>query len=467
MIRLSVDPTFVPHPGGQAAAWSDRRNSHLFLEGGMGSGKTWIAARMILDAHIHNAFAADGSPTGVPSAIVGPSQTSISDIQIPAIDEAARAMGLRADYRYEVRLDGRPLKGVIILPDLQCGGVSSYLLVRTAAAPARITGWEVGAAWGDEATRWPEDRVNPKRDPYIQILGRVRHPRARFLRSIFSYTNEGDATRVYEEARSGAPGTALYRLRTADNPAVAEWMEQQRGRLSPELQEQYLEGGAISMRGAAVYYSFQDAPPVVDPAAALAPGPIAVSIDFNISPGMHAVIGQHRPAEDRIDIVDEIHRPGLTGQQLIADLATRWRAMRVRPPVEIFGDPAGSQRNASTGRSHWQEIMLAAEAAAMPVRLRVKVAHEPIIDGINAVNGAMRGVDGGCRLRVHPRCSRTREDLRRLTRDRFGEIDDSDPTVGHLADALRYFVEYVRPVQIPRIERRGRISVGVGPRMVG
>jgi hypothetical protein len=470
-LLMEFDQSFAPCPGGQKEAWHDRSSSMVFVEGGWMGGKTWLGARMLMDAHLCNAIDEDGLPTGVPSVMVGASLSLMADTMIPHVEEAAKEMGTRVEYRSQIRVGERPLRGVLLLPDISINGVLSYIICRTAERPDLITGWEVGAAWGDEATRWRENRIEPKKDPYIQLLGRVRHPRARFHRTILTYTNEGDATRVYEEARSGAPGTRLYRARTQDNPLAVDWMNAQlaAGRLTPELAEQYFGGGAVRRRGKAVYAAFEDGRPCVTDDVGFDPAlPLDLSMDFNVAPGMHGLLSQHRTGLDLIDVFDELHGPGWSVPDLIAEFARRWQAMPARPAVRVFGDPAGNQRTAQTGKTHWYVVKEALEHHRIPFEFRVRPAHAPVPDGVNAVNAAFRAVDGRCHLRVHPRCKRLRDDLRRLRYDDKGAVDKlSDPTVGHLCDSLRYMVEMLRPCVLrPAVVPGGRVSVrgirGVG-----
>jgi hypothetical protein len=144
------------------------------------------------------------------------------DYDLPALRAAAGDYGLR--YRY---LAGKKL---MIFPALSTETESSYVMLRSADEPDRIAGWEVGYAWGDEPTRWPEDWMDPRKDAFLQLTGRVRHPRANVRGMCLTYTNEGDGTRMYEWFHSGKPDCALHRARTRDNDAVREFYRLQRGR---------------------------------------------------------------------------------------------------------------------------------------------------------------------------------------------------------------------------------------------
>ena len=168
-----------PRAGGQTDFFRDWRHRFVFLEGGWASGKTWSGARKLLALHLHNSADADGQPTRVMSAIVAPTYANAKDFCIPEFLAACEDANLPTVWKSaakEFHFPGYPVAPVI---------------VRTADAAERITGWEVGAFWGDEVARWKEDSENPKNDALTQIQGRLRAPKARIRQGFFTYTNEG------------------------------------------------------------------------------------------------------------------------------------------------------------------------------------------------------------------------------------------------------------------------------------
>src|SRR4051812_39194192 len=118
----------------------------LGAEGGWGSGKTWCGARKLVALHIYNAVDALGNKTFCPSCVLGPTYKLLDEINIPEIKRALDDFGLA--YKFQQQ------KKKYILPQLSDGEHLSEITFYTADEPGKITGWEVGAAWGDEATRW-------------------------------------------------------------------------------------------------------------------------------------------------------------------------------------------------------------------------------------------------------------------------------------------------------------------------
>lgn len=452
-LRLDAVGCCRPNPGGQAAFAADWTHRHVALEGGWGSGKTWVGARKLLTLHLHNAFDAAGRATYIRHAVVAPTYRSAMDVHVPALIEACQDAGLTCQWRH--------VGCELVLPDLGTRARPSCIMVRSADMPGRIAGWEVGGAWGDEAARWKSDRANPLGDAYLQLTGRVRAPKANLLQLMLTYTNEGDGTRVYEEFHAGRADHALYRASTAENLAVSDFFELQRRVLTEELKRQYLDGEAISLRGQRVYATFDDARHVHDGLTLRDDLPLHLAVDFNICPGMHAEIGQYDESRDLLTVVHEIHGPALDVRGLVQQLC-RWIAGQGGfqwPELQVFGDASGAGRWAGTGQSCYEILAAALESMDIRPRFRVPKANPFVVDRVNAMNLAMLDLSGGVHWQCHSRCRRLIEDLRQLRRDDLGEIDTRDRRLSHASDAEGYRVAYLRPAGRLTVRPGGRFSV--------
>ena len=444
-----------PHSGGQVGFAEDWVNHRVAAEGGWFSGKTFIGARKLVTLHMHNAFDAEGDTTCIPSAVLAPTYQNILDFDLPEILTALREANCRADYR--------PGMQAVMCHDLGTKRSPSLIMLRSAEQPGRIAGWQVGAGWGDEATRWPESRLDPTRDAYLQFQSRVRHPRANFCQLILTYTNEGDTTRMFEEFHPLRPGHALYRLPTRENPVAQTFIEQQSRILNADLVRQYLGGEAVNFRGKRAYDGFDEARNVSG-AVALAPGlPLQIGVDFNISPGMHIVVGQHDPGKDTMWVTHEIHKPRMnlreavrTLQVLIADLGGwHW------PELQVFADATGSSAWAGTGESCHAILHQGLADMGMPFRFRVPRSNPLQTDRINAMNIAMLDLRGQVHWQCHPRCELLIRDLKAVKTDDHGDLDKKNRDLTHVSDAEGYRVEYLRPARRPsRTASGGRIGYG-------
>lgn len=443
LLTVSTVGTVTPNPGGQLGFATDWTHPIIALEGGWNSGKSFIGGRKMLTLHIWNAIDSSGQPTFVRSVVVAPTRQNIYDFCVPHLEDALTAAGLS----FEIRLS----KDDIILHDLGTQRKPSVIMLRSGDKPERITGWTVGAAWGDEAARWKQDFQDPRKDTYIQLLGRVRDARAKFIQTMLTYTNEGDGTRVYSEFRKGYPTHALYTAGTRENPAALEFVKSLQGVLSPELAKQYLEGGAMSLAGTQIYSEFSkdehvDESLVLDPRLE-----VHVSFDFNISPGMHVEIGQYDPATDVYTDVYEVHERHLDLTNAMRRVIMILTAHKLTGhEIHVFGDASGGARSAQTSTTSYQLIIGALEHASIRYRIRVPKANPLIIDRFNAMNAALRDLTGAVHYKVHPRCQRLIADLSEYKRDDKGVPDTQGNRLSHASDAASYRIWYLRPVLKPK-----------------
>lgn len=441
-LTIGTAGTVTPHPGGQTGFATDFIHRYIALEGGWNSGKSFIGSRKLLTLHTFNGFDLAGQPTFVRSAVVAPTHENIRDFCLPHLEDALDEAGMS----YDIQLT----KNQIVLHDLGTTRKPSLIMLRSGDKPERITGWVVGAAWGDEAARWKQDYSDPTKDAYLQLIGRVRDSKARFVQLMLTYTNEGDATRVYREFRSGKPEYALYCAPTAENPHAAEFVEALKGVLSEELAKQYLKGGAISLAGSRIYSCFDQATHVDDSLELQRSLPIHVSIDFNISPGMHIEIGQENPATGEFTDVYEVHERNLDLVPACRRVIMQLHASGCQDrEVTIFGDASGGARSAQTGNTSWQIVSQVFSEAGITHSIRVPKANPMIIDRFNAMNCCLRSLDGQSHYRVHPRCKRLIADLAEYKRDDKGVPDTQGNRLSHASDAASYRIWYRRPVVKP------------------
>jgi len=199
-----------------------------------------------------------------------------------------------------------------------------------------------------------------------------------------------------------------------------------------------------------VYDHFTDAN--VDEALTLEHGePLDLSFDFNVNPGMHVIIGQHRRT-GRGDVqffaVHEIHAEGMTveramqafGKWIIDQGGWHW------PSIDVFGDPAGRSRTVTTGQTSYQLIQQHLRQLGINHTLKVPAAQYHVIDRMNAFNDALRDGAGQSHYWVHPRCQRLIADLKTLAKDEDGLISKDDEKLSHASEAEANRVLRLRPL---------------------
>ena len=204
----------------------------------------------------------------------------------------------------------------------------------------------------------------------------------------------------------------------------------------------------------------------LEPGAALIDGlPLCVTFDFNIHPGMHALVGQYDPKHDLFGVRHEIHEWRMS----LYDCLDRLHALlgsispgKFRwPELHVFGDSSGRAGTISAGDSHYDQISRRLERAKIPFRLRVPGAAPALVDSIMAVNDALRDGEDNPHVRVHPSCVRLLADFSELLATENGLIEKSDKALSHASDAFRYWCAYLRPAGGPIHIGRGRFSVTV------
>lgn len=199
--------------------------------------------------------------------------------------------------------------------------------------------------------------------------------------------------------------------------------------------------------------------------------PLHLSVDFNINPGMHMEIGQHRELDGTFIVTDEIYRDALDLVGAL-DMFEKWVSLNGRnarggfkfPEVHVFGDSAGLARQIAVTRSCYDMIAGKLSAMKIPYRIRVPRQAPPVRDSIDALNDALLGMDGVPRFFVHPRCVRLIADFEQLNRSVDGLIDKRNQKLSHAADAERYRLAMLKPAGRDMLPERpkGRIFIANG-----
>lgn len=448
----------APNPGAQTLFAEDWEHAFISIEQGWGGGKTWVGARKLITLHQYNAFDYAGRATGVASAVVAPTYRGAMDYCVPEMFTACEEAGEPIEWISSRK--GRIEGPAFIFPRLGTRRQPSVVMIRTADIPERIAGWQVGAAWGDEPARWKEDRHDPRNDAYIQLTGRVRHPAANFVQTMFTYTNEGDHTRIYEEFHSGYETHATYRGSTKENPRMLEFYERQKRLLTPDLAQQYLEGEAISLRGARVYPQYEPDIHIFPAVKLIEHEPLCLSLDFNIEPGMHGLIGQYDRVHDIFNVSHELYARRLTVVKLLEMFIRYIRTEaggfdKYGPDVEVYGDATGGREWEGVGETDYTILQQVFENNNIPYRIRVPRKNPFVVDRLNSVNVALCDMEASSHVRIAQQCEHLRDDLLRQKRDEFGQVDKTERKLSHSADAFGYWCYYIRPARVIPVSRVG------------
>jgi hypothetical protein len=167
------------------------------------------------------------------------------------------------------------------------------------------------------------------------------------------------------------------------------------------------------------------------------PSIIYVGIDFNIDP-MSAVVFHREGNSNDIHAIDTIEIYSSNTHELVQELQSRYPKSR----IWCYPDPASRQRKTSAGGA--TDLTILQNAGFV---VKAPMAHTPIRDGINAVNSKLCNSLGQASLFIDPKCRRLIECLEKLTYKEGTTQVDKDSGFDHMADALRYAIDYMFPVR--------------------
>ncbi len=181
--------------------------------------------------------------------------------------------------------------------------------------------------------------------------------------------------------------------------------------------------------------------------------PLALSLDFNINPGNHGIVGQYDNRKDLFTITDEFFGPRMDIRTLMRQF-TEWLKIKgwiigarlPFPEIHVYGDATGESEWSGTAESCYDLVRHHLKMCGLPYKIRHLTKNPPLRESIDASNEAFRDVQEKVHVRVHPRCKILINDFQKMRSDEQGLIDKKEDAIGHAGDAFRYFASYMRPL---------------------
>lgn len=170
------------------------------------------------------------------------------------------------------------------------------------------------------------------------------------------------------------------------------------------------------------------------------PEVLHIGLDFNVGQMSGAVFAQ---SVNRVQAIDEIALISSNTAEVVTEIRTRYP----RQKIFVYPDPAGSARKTSAGGATDHTILANAGFVVKAPR-----AHNPVRDGINAVNSMLCNTAGERRFTVAPGCKKIIESLEKHSYKPNSNIPDKDSGHDHMSDAVRYYIDYVFPVRREQIQ---------------
>ena len=266
---------------------------------------------------------------------------------------------------------------------------------------------------------------------------------------------------LIKEVQSGDRGDAWGYYHWKSSEVLSEEViKQAKMNLDPLTFQQEYEASFVNFTGAA-YYCYSEAnvaDEAYDPAR-----PVHFCFDFNVSPGI-AVVIQQFPLGDFV--IDEVHIPRNSNTTMVCDrLITKYH--NHTGTVFLYGDASGEQRRSSgIVGTDWHIIknMLTKGIPGSEIVPRIPPANPRERARVNAVNSRLKDGTDARHLFIAPRCKHTIKDFEGVSiNEKDGSIDKSDITVGHISDAIGYFIHRHYPVNsfdISSMVTDARIIIG-------
>ena len=211
----------------------------------------------------------------------------------------------------------------------------------------------------------------------------------------------------------------------------AEEIDAARRDLSPKTFKQEYEASFETYSGQ-VYYNY--GAHTITQEKIATPDVVLVGMDFNIDP-MSACIATR--TETGLTIFDEITIHGSNTDEMVQELRNRYKTQR----IVVYPDPASRQRKTSAGGRTDLSILVNAG-----FKIHSRPQHPAVRDRINAVNSALKSVDGKQKLTITPNCKAVIKSLSRQIYKPGTTVPDNNENLSHMADAVGYMVEYLYPV---------------------
>lgn len=341
--------------------------------------------------------------------------------------------------------------------------------------PQRIEGqpWDGGVIdeiGNTKATAWPAN-IRPALSDRLGWCDLIGVPEGRN-----HYYDLDRKAKAEMKSKGAASEWGSYTWFSADILPASE-IESAKRDLDPLTYSQEYEGSFISFEGRC-YYPFSEnthtARLAYDPKQ-----PIAFCFDFNVEPGVCAIIQEQRlPGQYVHDsrtgviilnnpiigtgVIGEVHIPRNSNtpavcRKIIADWGKH------QGPVRCYGDATGGNRGtAKVDGSDWDLIKRDLGAHfGDKITYRYHSANPRERARINAVNSRLKTRTADIKLLVDPsKAPHVVKDFEGtpLLKGGSGEIDKKkSPELSHISDAIGYYIEYEFPVSGENVTR---LSIG-------
>jgi hypothetical protein len=246
---------------------------------------------------------------------------------------------------------------------------------------------------------------------------------------------------LWTEAQ-GDPEWGAFTWTSEDVLPLAE-IERLRRDLDELTYNQEIRASFVNFMGRAYYafdsqvHTFQD--DVYNPDA-----PLLVCLDFNVQPGVAALLQEH----DKLGtaIIDEVYIARDSNTPRVCEEILRRYHGKHKGEVHLYGDATGGLRgSAKVLGSDWDLVRQTLKPKfGDKLRFKVPESNPQVRARVNSLNTRL----GSKRMHVHRKCKYAMRDLDGVQRDEAGDIvKTAGDVLTHMSDAFGYYVYQKFPVQ--------------------
>lgn len=423
-------PKLLPH---QVELMRDTSTKILGLCSGFGGGKSWSAARKVVQLLLLN--------PGYDGIVTEPTLPLLVKIMYPELEAAFDDAGLKwkfnkQDKIYYVWVKGKRTRVI-------CDSMENY---------TRLIG--VNAAWV-VCDEFDTTKMEIALEAFNKLLGRMRTGKVRQF--IIVSTPEGFRAMYHIFVKMADNEKRLIKAKTTDNTHLpADYIETMRKNYPPELIEAYIDGEFVNLTSGAVYKQFSRTENACDTVIQDDEAELIIGMDFNVTK-MAAVVyvrrQRHIETPAGMLYVEEIHAVGEFTK--LYDTPAMIEAIEARYPdfassgrINVYPDSSGKSRK--TVNASKSDIGLLEDAG---FTVTYNSTNPPVKDRIMAMNAMMCNAEGLRRFYINTdACPRTTECLEQQVYDPKTGEPDKKAGVDHPNDAAGYPVAYLFPVMRPVID---------------
>lgn len=286
-----------------------------------------------------------------------------------------------------------------------------------------------------------------------QRVGRVVHVKQNI---ILYCTNPGDPSShlykyFFEEKQ---PTKHIYFSLTEQNPFLPKsYVEQLKRDLPFKEAERQIFGKWVSIDRERLYYSYnQDTNYKNEDYKILLNLPVSISFDFNLSLNkpMSCILSQYDKPTDTFHFFDEVVIHGSRTEDVMEEIAAKGY-LDLPVMFEIHGDATGGARSTNSKWSNYDLIDQFLKQYKSKINPLLKVNHRlliptknpPVRERHNIVNAYCKNAKGDVRLFIYNKCKVAHEGMRLTSLKKGADyIEDDSKEYQHVTTAIGYRTVY-------------------------